>query len=126
LNLAQVKVKVEKIKQELVAIYYAFRHPGVGVLPKIIIALALGYALSPIDLIPDFIPVIGYLDDLIILPALITLALKLIPPAVMEACRDKALHKPLTLRKNWIAGVVFIVIWIVLIGSIVFAIHSYK
>ena len=67
-----LKERAKKLKLELTAVYYAYRDPGINLLPKLIIIITLGYALSPIDLIPDFIPILGYLDDLILLPALIT------------------------------------------------------
>lgn len=111
----KLKTKAESLKKELTAIYYAYTNPGTPVLPKIIIALTLGYALSPIDLIPDFIPFFGYLDDLIIIPALISLSIKLIPREIMADSREKASHKPLQLKKNWLFAILFIVIWIVLL-----------
>ena len=89
------------LKEQLTAVYYAWRHPRTGFIPKALFALTLAYALSPIDLIPDFIPVIGYLDDLIIIPALIAISLKLIPPDVWEECKLKAKNKPVRLKKNW-------------------------
>jgi uncharacterized membrane protein YkvA (DUF1232 family) len=116
-----LKIKAKKLKKEITAIYYAYQDPKTSLLPKIIILFTLGYALSPIDLIPDFIPVLGYLDDLIILPALITLALKLIPGEVMVAARHKAEMEPLRLSKNWLFAVIFITIWLILLTSIILA-----
>jgi uncharacterized membrane protein YkvA (DUF1232 family) len=108
----KLKIKVKKLKKEIMAIYYAYQHPKLGVLPKIIILFTLGYALSPIDLIPDFIPVLGYLDDLLILPVLIMLSIKLIPHEIMEESRKKAENQPLRLKKNWFFALGFIFIWI--------------
>jgi uncharacterized membrane protein YkvA (DUF1232 family) len=105
---ARLRFRVRNLKQELTAIYYAARHPGVGLAPKIIATVALGYALSPLDSIPDFVPVVGLLDDLVIIPALIGLAIKLIPKDIMTLCRQKAKEEPLSLRKNWKAAVAFI------------------
>ena len=59
-------------------------------LAKVLLGLAVGYALSPVDLIPDFVPVLGYLDDLVIVPALVLLALKMVPREVIEDCRARA------------------------------------
>ena len=59
-------------------------------LAKVLLGLAVGYALSPIDLIPDFLPVLGYLDDIVLVPALVLLALKLVPREVIEDCRATA------------------------------------
>ncbi len=103
----------------MIAIYYAHQHPKITVLPKMIILFTLGYALSPIDLIPDFIPVLGYVDDLLILPALIMLSIKLIPHEIMEESRKKAENQPLRLKKNWFFAVGFISIWIVLLTAFV-------
>jgi uncharacterized membrane protein YkvA (DUF1232 family) len=76
------------------------------------IACVVGYVFSPIDLIPDFIPVLGYVDDLILVPAGIDLAIKMIPPAVLDDCREKAHTATAQKRhKNWVAASVIIVIW---------------
>ncbi len=115
----KLKTKAKSIKKQLTAVYYAYQDPEVKLLPKIIIVICMAYALSPIDLIPDFIPVLGYLDDLIIIPALIGLAIKLIPHNVMEEAKIQAEQQPLKLRKNWIFAAIFIIIWIVLIATIV-------
>lgn len=120
--LEKMRNKARQLKSEITAIYYAFRHPGVAFLPRLIIAFTIAYALSPIDLIPDFIPVLGYLDDLIIIPALITLSLKLIPAGIMAECREKAQHEPLQLKKNWFFAAVFILIWLVLLSAIIWAV----
>ncbi|EKD28965.1 MAG: protein of unknown function DUF1232 [uncultured bacterium] len=110
-----LKEKTEKLKRDLVVVYYAYKHPQVGVLPKIFIFLALAYALSPIDLIPDFIPVIGFLDDIVIVPVLIYLSLLFIPEEVMMECRLKAETEPPLLKQNWIVAVIIILIWSFLI-----------
>lgn len=115
----QLKEKARKIKQELTALYCAYRHPGVPWYAKAFTALVIGYALSPIDLIPDFIPVLGYLDDLILVPAGITLALRMIPKELMEECRIKAEEVERTsMGKSWLAAGVILAIWIVLIIAI--------
>jgi uncharacterized membrane protein YkvA (DUF1232 family) len=107
------KKKAKDLKNEILVIYYAYQNPGTGLLPKIIILFALGYALSPIDLIPDFIPVLGYLDDLIIIPALIALSIRLIPKKILDEAREEALKEPLKLKDNWLFAFLFILIWIV-------------
>jgi uncharacterized membrane protein YkvA (DUF1232 family) len=119
---ARLRLRARSLKQELTALYYAVRHPSVGRAPKIIGAIALGYALSPLDLIPDFIPVLGLLDDLIIVPALIVLAIKLVPKGIMASCREKAKEEPLSLRKNWKVAVGFIAIWALILTCIVIAV----
>lgn len=78
------------LKQDTYALYLASRHPRVPWAAKLVLVAVVGYALSPIDLIPDFIPVLGYLDDLLLLPLGIALAIRLIPPAIWQECRDTA------------------------------------
>lgn len=86
----ELKARLKSIKLVIPALYFAMRHKDTPWLPKVLAALTVAYALSPIDLIPDFIPVIGYLDDALILPVLATLTVKLIPVAVMEECKLQA------------------------------------
>jgi uncharacterized membrane protein YkvA (DUF1232 family) len=78
----------------------------------------VAYAMSPIDLIPDFIPILGYLDDLIILPLLITLCVRRIPEAIMKDSMKKAEEKPIRLKKNWLVATVIIIIWILVLVRI--------
>jgi uncharacterized membrane protein YkvA (DUF1232 family) len=115
----RLKAKAKALKKEITVLYYAYFDPQTKLLPKIIILFTLGYALSPIDLIPDFIPILGYLDDLVILPALIALALKLISNEVIENARIKADEEPLRLKNNWLAAVIIIIIWIVVLVVLV-------
>lgn len=114
--LERLKDKARIIKRELMALYYAYKHPKVPWFAKAFTALIIGYALSPIDLVPDFIPILGYLDDLILIPIGITIAVKMIPREVMEECRRNAagIDKN-SLGKSWIAGGIIIIIWIALI-----------
>jgi len=115
-----LKHKARKLKTEITTLYYAYQDSKLGLLPKIIILFTLGYALSPIDLIPDFIPVLGYLDDLVIIPALISLSIKLIPEEIFASAREKAIKEPIKLKKNnWFFALLFISIWVVLIAVIV-------
>lgn len=107
----RLAAKADKLKTELTAIYYASKDPKTCMLSRILVFVAIGYALSPIDLIPDFIPIIGYLDDLVILPLLIAAALKSIPKDVMARARDKAKENPIILKKNWIIGALFLIFW---------------
>lgn len=114
-----LKARAHALKKELTALYYAYRDPDTPLFSKIMIAIAIGYALSPIDLIPDFIPVLGYLDDVLLLPLLITLALRNIPKEIITKAREKAVNEPVRLKKNWMSGMLFIVIWIAVIGLII-------
>jgi uncharacterized membrane protein YkvA (DUF1232 family) len=107
------KTKSNQLQSEIVALYLAYKHRRTPWYAKVLAALIIGYALSPIDFIPDFIPVIGYLDDLIIVPAGIILLIKIIPRDVLEECRAKARSdfsggKP----KNWIAAIIIVLIWL--------------
>jgi uncharacterized membrane protein YkvA (DUF1232 family) len=85
--LRNLREKARALNTEIYALYLAYKHPQVSWVAKVVIALTIGYALSPIDLIPDFIPVFGFLDDLLIVPAGIALSVRLIPAPVMEECR---------------------------------------
>src|SRR5512143_1640562 len=88
--LAQWKQKARELKIQVYALYYAYRDPRLAWYAKAFTALVVAYAFSPIDLIPDFIPILGYLDDLVLLPLGVFLALKMIPAPVMQECRAKA------------------------------------
>ncbi len=110
------KTKAKQLRNEIVALYLASKHPRTPWYAKVLAALVLSYALSPIDLIPDFIPVVGYLDDFIIVPAGIALLIKIIPRDVLEECRAKAQSNLLTGRsKNWIAAIIIVLIWLLAI-----------
>jgi len=109
------KEKARALKRETYAVYLACRDPRVPWYGRVLAACVVGYAFSPIDLIPDPIPILGYLDDLILIPLGIAMVLKTIPPNVMAECREKAAMamaggKP----KNWIAAGVIVAIWILL------------
>ena len=86
------KQRVNQLKSDTYAIYLASKDPRVPWYAKALIFLVVAHTLSPIDLIPDFIPVIGYLDDLIIAPLGIAMAIKLIPQDVLAECREEALR----------------------------------
>lgn len=121
MNLRDWKNWTKELKRELYALYLASRDPRV---PRRARWLAIGvvaYAFSPFDLIPDFIPVIGYLDDLIIVPLGIALVLRMIPPDVMTDCRSRAkeiAEKPV----NWVAGGFMIAIWLAVLAWVGIAI----
>jgi uncharacterized membrane protein YkvA (DUF1232 family) len=109
--IARWRQRAGLLKRETYALTLAYRHPDVPWYAKLFAACVVAYAFSPIDLIPDFIPVLGYLDDLLLVPLGITLALKMIPPPVMAACRDQARAvegRPV----NWIAAVIIVAIWV--------------
>lgn len=85
-----LKQRARALKAETYVLYLAARHPGTPWYAKLLVAVIVAYAFSPIDLIPDFVPVLGYLDDLVLLPLGIVLAIRLLPPAVLAECRVRA------------------------------------
>ena len=91
-------------------VYLAARDPRVPWYAKLVAAAVAAYALSPIDLIPDFIPVVGHLDDVIIVPLGLWLAIRLIPPAVLTELRDRAATGPAP--KSRAAAIVIVTVWI--------------
>ena len=109
------KDRVKLLRTETYAIYLAYKDPRVPWYSKVFIALIIGYAFSPIDLIPDFIPVLGYLDDLILVPIGIVIALKMIPDEVMQECKLKASEKFRGEKPtNWVAAIIIISVWLLL------------
>ena len=94
-------------------VWLGARDPRVPWLAKVLGAVAAGYALSPIDLIPDFIPVLGYVDDLVIVPLLLYLALRLIPPVVRQELRAEAARRIADRPSSRWAAVVVVMIWLV-------------
>ena len=122
-NPATWKARARQLQAEVYALYLASRDPRVPWYAKAVAACVVGYALSPIDLIPDFIPVLGYLDDLVLIPLGIALALRMIPAAVMVECRARARAeladgKPV----SRVAAAVIVAIWLglaVLAGALI-------
>jgi len=86
----RLRERVEALKRETFALWLAARHPGTPWYAKAFVAMVVAYAASPIDLIPDFIPVLGFLDDLVLVPAGIWVAMRLIPAEVLEECRARS------------------------------------
>jgi uncharacterized membrane protein YkvA (DUF1232 family) len=114
------KRRARELKIETYALYLAYKDPRVPLYAKVFAACVVGYAFSPIDLIPDFVPFLGYLDDLLLVPVGIALVLKMIPPAVMTECREKAQDvmaqgKPV----NRAAAAVVVAIWLLWVALVV-------
>lgn len=101
------------LKTEMLALYLAYRDPRTPWYAKLLAGLVVAYAMSPIDLIPDPIPVLGYLDDLILLPIGILIARRLIPAEVMEDCRRRAEQERDSRKANWIVASVIVAVWLV-------------
>jgi uncharacterized membrane protein YkvA (DUF1232 family) len=113
------KARAQQLRTEVYALFLAYKDPRTPWYAKVFTALVVGYAFSPIDLIPDPIPVLGYLDDLLLIPLGVFLAIKMIPNQVMEESRSKAkdamsLGKPV----NKVAAVIIVLIWIGLIALV--------
>ena len=113
--LAELKQRARHLKAETFALYLAARDPRTPWYAKLLVAGIVAYAFSPIDLIPDFVPVLGYLDDLVLIPMGIALAIKLVPHQVLADCRARAQQtiqngKPV----SRVAGAVIAAIWVVL------------
>lgn len=110
----RLNIRAQELKREVYALYLAVRDPRTPWLARAFGVLVVAYALSPIDLIPDFIPVLGLLDDLVLLPAGIALILKMVPPEVMAEHRARAEAMPAGKLVSRAAAVVIVVVWLTL------------
>lgn len=120
--LNKLKVWAKNLKHYLYALYLAYHHQNVPLIAKIVAVIVVSYALSPIDLIPDFIPIIGYIDDLILLPLGIMLAIKLMPAEVWNECKMKAQESTFkSLPRSKMAAIAVIFIWIMIVFLIYLA-----
>ena len=109
-----LKQKAKELKKQTLTVYFVSRDPNLSMHIKIIAILVVAYALSPIDLIPDFIPIFGLLDDIIIVPLGLALIIHLTPPEIIEAAQIKALQS--TERPtSYIAAFIFILIWLTIL-----------
>ena len=119
--------RANELKTETYAVYLAYRHPGVPWYAKVLAACVVAYAFSPIDLIPDFIPVLGYLDDLVLIPLGIAVVIKMIPPDILAECREKArLEMKAGKPVNWFAAIIIAATWlIVAAGAIVLVLRLF-
>lgn len=119
----KLKDRAKQLKKDIPAVFIAMGKKETPIAAKILAGLTVGYALSPIDLIPDFIPVLGYLDDIILLPVLVALTVRLIPKDLFELCRQESESlwqkgKP----KKWYYAIPIVVVWAFLIFVIIKAI----
>lgn len=113
-----MKAWANALGRNTLALYLAARDPRVPLLPKLVIAGVVAYAFSPIDLIPDFIPLLGYLDDLLLLPLGIWLALRLVPSQVWRECQAQAALRPPELRRNGCGALMVVAIWVISITAV--------
>ncbi|WP_109488058.1 YkvA family protein [Occallatibacter savannae] len=105
------KARAQDIRRDVTALYLARRDPRVPRYARLLAIAIVGYALSPIDLIPDFIPVLGYLDDLIIVPLGLLLLVRMIPPQVLDEYRMRAEQSDYVVAKNKTAAVLIVALW---------------
>ena len=120
-----LKLRAKQLKSDIPALFLALKDKRTPVLAKVFAGITVAYALSPIDLIPDFIPVLGYLDDVIILPLLVALTIKLIPKEILKEQRKQARDlwkdgKP----KKWYYAIPIIIVWLLIAVLIVKAVVS--
>lgn len=88
--LESIRAWAQRIERDAITLWFAQRHPDTPLLARALCILAVAYALSPLDLIPDFIPVLGFVDEALLLPAFVWLAVRLLPPSVVDTCRIEA------------------------------------
>lgn len=115
----KLKERAKQLKTDIPAVFLALKRRDTPIAAKICAALTIAYALSPIDLIPDFIPILGYLDDLLILPAMVWLTVKFIPNDIFQQCRQESVEiwkdgKP----KKWYFALPIVLIWLIIIWVI--------
>lgn len=116
---AKLKQKSKALKADIAALGIALRHKRTPWYAKVVLALVVSYALSPVDLIPDFIPVLGWLDDLLLLPLGVALGIRMIPEDVWLECRQIAENQAVVGGKGWLAGGLIILIWIALLVLVI-------
>ena len=117
------KERAKKLKTDIPAIFLTLKDPDTPAIAKVLAGVTVAYALSPVDLVPDFIPVFGYLDDVILLPALAALTIRLIPADVWE--RNRRLSKGLWENgrpKRWYYAIPIVCIWLLIVWSIIKAV----
>ena len=122
--LDRLRTRARSLKTEIFAIYLAARDPRTPWYVRALVFFVVAHTLSPIDLIPDFIPVLGYLDDLLITPAGIWLAVSLIPPEVLADARTKAAIQGMDQKLGVAGAVVIVLVWMVIFAGIMYLIFS--
>lgn len=113
--ISKLKQSANRLKSEAQVLMRAYTDKRTPVAAKILIGLTVGYLMSPIDLIPDFIPVLGFLDDVVIVPLLISISIKLVPAIVLSDARQSIKDKPYILkRNNRVFAVLIVIVWLLL------------
>ena len=116
----KINERAKQLKKDIPAVFLALKKKETPWFARILAVLTIGYALSPIDLIPDFIPVLGYVDDLIILPLLVAATVRLIPDEIIEQCRKQSEQlwkdgKP----KKWYYAIPIVLICVIIVALII-------
>ncbi len=115
-----LKTWAKQVKKDMLVLILAFHHKKTPWYVKVLAAITIGYALSPIDLIPDFIPVVGLLDDLLILPVLIALCMKMMPKEIVAKSREQVIAGEFDLPvKRWIFSVPILIIWALILWKLI-------
>jgi len=115
--ISTLRQRARQLKAEVLALFLAARHPETPWYAKAFLIAIVAYALSPIDLIPDFIPVLGFVDEIVLLPFAIALAVKMIPAGVMEECRARAREeRPDVTRAGRVGAALIVLLWLALIA----------
>ena len=123
--LDRLRARARALKQEAFAIYLAARDPRTPWYAKALVFFVVAHTFSPIDLIPDFIPILGYLDDLIITPGGLWLAVRLIPPEVLAEARVTAANRGLDRRVGIIGMVLIVLVWILVFVAVIYLVLCY-
>jgi uncharacterized membrane protein YkvA (DUF1232 family) len=110
--ITDLKSRVKRLQREVFVLHLAVRDPRTPWYAKAFIVCVVAYALSPIDLIPDFIPILGYVDDLLLLPLGVFIAVKMIPKPILTKCRQAAAASNEKLPRNWLAAAAIALLWI--------------
>ena len=116
--LTSLKAQARQLKQHTLTVYFAARDPRTPILVRALAVFVAAYALSPIDLIPDFIPVIGYLDDLLLVPLGLALVVRLTPPEVLESARAQA-QQAASRPVSYTAAAFFVALWLIVAWVVV-------
>jgi uncharacterized membrane protein YkvA (DUF1232 family) len=117
--LARWKEKAKQLKNEVYVLYQALKDPRTPWYAKALITLIAAYVLSPVDLIPDFIPVLGYLDDIVLVTVVVLMVRKMIPKEVLEEYRQRVKPDVVKDKSKWIAATIIIGIWLLVLYLIV-------
>lgn len=118
-SLAHIKEWAYRVKRDVIAVYFAARNPETPVIVRLLALVVAAYALSPIDLIPDFIPVLGYLDDLLIVPIGLLIVVRLLPPHILEISRTQAAES-MAKPRSLMAAAIFVMIWVLCSVSLIY------